>query len=97
MAIKVSNVNKSFKEVQAVKNLNLEISSGESVALLGPNGAGKTTLVEMIQGVQHPDSGEIQIRDETQRQTSKNNLSPFYTPPGRNTATACLSVHPFTQ
>jgi len=39
----------------------MEVAEGEFVALLGPNGAGKTTLVEMIEGLQIPDSGEILI------------------------------------
>ena len=59
--IEVKNVRKSFKTVQAVKGINLNIGKGEYVALLGPNGAGKTTLVEMIEGIQKPDSGEITI------------------------------------
>lgn len=59
--IEVDNVWKSFKTVQAVKGLSLKIRKGEFVALLGPNGAGKTTLVEMIEGIQKPDSGEIRI------------------------------------
>ncbi len=59
--IEVKDVWKSFKTVQAVKGINLSISKGQFVALLGPNGAGKTTLVEMIEGIQMPDSGEITI------------------------------------
>ena len=59
--IEVKNVRKSFKTVQAVKDINLTINKGQFVALLGPNGAGKTTLVEMIEGIQKPDSGEILI------------------------------------
>lgn len=59
--IEVKNVWKSFKTVQAVKGINLKIPKGQFVALLGPNGAGKTTLVEMIEGIQKPDSGEITI------------------------------------
>jgi ABC-2 type transport system ATP-binding protein len=59
--IEVKEVWKSFKTVQAVKGLNLKIPKGEFVAILGPNGAGKTTLVEMIEGIQKPDSGEITI------------------------------------
>jgi ABC-2 type transport system ATP-binding protein len=59
--IEVKNVWKSFKTVQAVKGISLNIPSGQFVALLGPNGAGKTTLVEMIEGIQKPDSGEITI------------------------------------
>jgi ABC-2 type transport system ATP-binding protein len=59
--IEVKNVWKSFKTVQAVKGINLSIAKGQFVALLGPNGAGKTTLVEMIEGIQKPDKGEITI------------------------------------
>jgi ABC-2 type transport system ATP-binding protein len=59
--IEVKNVWKSFKTVQAVKGINLSIPKGQFVALLGPNGAGKTTLVEMIEGIQKPDKGEIEI------------------------------------
>jgi ABC-2 type transport system ATP-binding protein len=59
--IEVKEVWKSFKTVQAVKGINLNIRKGEFVALLGPNGAGKTTLVEMIEGIQKPDSGDITI------------------------------------
>jgi ABC-2 type transport system ATP-binding protein len=59
--IEVKNVWKSFKTVQAVKGINLQIPKGQFTALLGPNGAGKTTLVEMIEGIQKPDTGEITI------------------------------------
>src|ERR1035437_7316219 len=59
--IEVKNVWKSFKTVQAVKGIDLNIPEGQFVALLGPNGAGKTTLVEMIEGIQKPDKGEIAI------------------------------------
>ncbi len=59
--VEVRKVKKSFKEVQAVKGVSLNIKPGEFLALLGPNGAGKTTLVEMIEGIQHPDEGEILI------------------------------------
>jgi ABC-2 type transport system ATP-binding protein len=59
--IEVKNVWKSFKTVQAVKGIDLKIPKGQFVALLGPNGAGKTTLVEMIEGIQKPDKGDITI------------------------------------
>ena len=59
--IDVRFVHKSFKTVHAVKGLSLKIYPGQFVALLGPNGAGKTTLVEMIEGIQRPDSGDIFI------------------------------------
>ena len=60
--IQVENVRKSFRNVKAVRGINLKVFPGEFVAVLGPNGAGKTTLVEMIEGVQKPDEGTILIK-----------------------------------
>jgi len=61
MIIEAREVYKSFKSVDAVQGISLGIAQGQFVALLGPNGAGKTTLVEMIEGIQKPDKGEILI------------------------------------
>lgn len=63
--ILVKNVKKYFKDVKAVDGIDLSINKGEYVALLGPNGAGKTTLVEMIEGIQKPDGGEIIINGKS--------------------------------
>jgi ABC-2 type transport system ATP-binding protein len=63
--LKITNVVKHFKDVKAVDGIDIEIKKGEYVALLGPNGAGKTTLVEMIEGIQKPDAGEILIEQKT--------------------------------
>jgi ABC-2 type transport system ATP-binding protein len=60
-AITVTNLYKSFKDVKAVNGVSIDVAEGEFIALLGPNGAGKTTLVEMIEGLQHPDSGEVKL------------------------------------
>ena len=60
--ITVADVRKSFGNVHAVKGVDFALARGEYVALLGPNGAGKTTLVEMIEGIRHPDHGEILIK-----------------------------------
>jgi ABC-2 type transport system ATP-binding protein len=60
--IEVKNVRKRFKKVKAVRGISLRVNKGEFIALLGPNGAGKTTLVEMIEGIQEPDEGEISIK-----------------------------------
>lgn len=59
--VKVDNVFKSFKTVKAVCGISFSIEPGQFLALLGPNGAGKTTMVEMIEGIQQPDSGSISI------------------------------------
>ncbi|RPI73731.1 MAG: ABC transporter ATP-binding protein [Desulfobacteraceae bacterium] len=61
VVIDVDCVTRTFKNVTAVDNLCLQLHAGEFIALLGPNGAGKTTLVEMIEGIQKPDQGEIVI------------------------------------
>lgn len=63
--IELTGVKKSFKDVHAVKGVDLSIQPGEFVGLLGPNGAGKTTLVEMIEGLQQPDEGVIRIAGKT--------------------------------
>jgi ABC-2 type transport system ATP-binding protein len=61
LLIEIKGVYKSFKDIQAVKGIDLLIQQGEFVGLLGPNGAGKTTLIEIIEGIQQPDAGEIRI------------------------------------
>jgi len=61
LSIKATNVKKYFKDIKAVDGLNLDVQPGEFIALLGPNGAGKSTLIEMLEGVQKQDSGEILI------------------------------------
>ncbi|MDX1958003.1 MAG: ABC transporter ATP-binding protein [Leptospiraceae bacterium] len=65
IAIELKDVRKAFKDVNAVNGVSFSIEEGEFVALLGPNGAGKTTLVEMIEGIQKPDKGSIQILGKT--------------------------------
>jgi len=59
-AISVCNLSKIYKSgFQALKNINLEIRSGEIFALLGPNGAGKTTLISIICGIVNKSSGTV--------------------------------------
>ena len=57
--LSAQEISKSFKLRKVVKNLSLEINSGEVVGLLGPNGAGKTTAFYMIVGLISADSGTI--------------------------------------
>lgn len=60
-AIKIQDIVKNFGNLRAVNSVSLEIEEGIFLGLLGPNGAGKTTLIEMIEGIQLPDSGTIKI------------------------------------
>jgi lipopolysaccharide export system ATP-binding protein len=55
----VSEISKSFKKRQVVKNVSLEVNSGQVIGLLGPNGAGKTTSFYMVVGLINPDEGDI--------------------------------------
>jgi spermidine/putrescine transport system ATP-binding protein len=68
--VELNNVSKIFSsrsgattdEVQAVKDLNLTIHSGEFFTLLGPSGCGKTTTLRLIAGFETPTSGEVMIQ-----------------------------------
>ena len=55
----IQNLRKSYKKNVVVKNVSLEISSGQIVGLLGPNGAGKTTTFYMIVGLIAAEHGNI--------------------------------------
>ena len=63
MKLTLINLNKSYKDKVAVKDISFEVNHGETIGILGPNGAGKTTLFYMIAGLIKCDSGEIRIED----------------------------------
>jgi sulfate/thiosulfate transport system ATP-binding protein len=64
MSIEIRNISKQFGDFQALRNVNLDIASGELVALLGPSGCGKTTLLRIIAGLETPDQGSIAFSGE---------------------------------
>lgn len=68
MRVTLSDIYKSFGNVEVVKGLDLEISEGEFLVLLGPSGCGKTTALRMVAGLESVTSGKISIgdRDVTQ-------------------------------
>lgn len=59
--LRIQNIKKSYKNKNVVKDISLEISSGEIIGLLGPNGAGKTTSFYMIVGLIQPEHGSILV------------------------------------
>jgi len=86
-ALKTLNLSKSFwkktswfgekEEIRSVKDLNLEVKKGESVAFLGPNGAGKSTSIKLICGILKPSEGNSWIEQY---------------PSGSNEANKCLGL-----
>jgi ABC-2 type transport system ATP-binding protein len=59
--IEVTNLSKSYGQIEALKGVSCQIDEGEIVGLLGPNGAGKTTLIKILAGYLQPDTGEARI------------------------------------
>ena len=59
--IELNELSKSFKNKQAVQDVNFKIRKGEIFGLIGKNGAGKSTLLKMIAGLIHPSVGKIQL------------------------------------
>jgi ABC-2 type transport system ATP-binding protein len=65
--VALRGITKRFGAVTAVDDLDLTIEPGEIVAFLGPNGAGKTTTVDMVLGLNRPDSGSVEVYGRTPR------------------------------
>lgn len=57
--IEVTGLDKSYGDVQALKEVSFKIAPGEIIGLLGPNGAGKTTIIKILTGYLQPDQGEV--------------------------------------
>lgn len=64
IAIQLKNITKTFGEVTANKNVDMDVRKGEILSVLGENGSGKTTLMNMIAGIYYPDEGRIYIDGE---------------------------------
>jgi putative spermidine/putrescine transport system ATP-binding protein len=62
--ISINNVTKKYDDFYALKNISLNITSGEFMTLLGPSGSGKTTLLMVLAGFTNPDSGSVKFGEE---------------------------------
>ena len=96
IALKVENVNKIYqqgsKKVEALKNISLEVKTGEIFGLLGPNGAGKSTFINILAGTVNKTNGFVNVwgfdLDKNPRQVRASlgivpqeiNVDPFFSP-----------------
>lgn len=60
-AVLIENLQKSYGDVQAVKDISFTVQPGEIFGLLGPNGAGKTTTIRCLCTLSKPDAGKIEV------------------------------------
>jgi sulfate transport system ATP-binding protein len=76
MSIEIRHVSKDFGNFHALRDVSLEIESGELVALLGPSGCGKTTLLRIIAGLETADNGRILFNghDTTDKHVRERNV-----------------------
>jgi ABC-2 type transport system ATP-binding protein len=63
-AVHVRRLSKSYGQLQAVREVNLDVGHGEVFAILGPNGAGKSTTIEILEGHRKRDSGYVSVLGE---------------------------------
>jgi len=59
----VKGLSKSYSDINALKNLSMEIEAGTLFGILGPNGAGKSTLIKILATLIEPDHGEVFINN----------------------------------
>jgi putative ABC transport system ATP-binding protein len=79
--VAISDLSKTFGEgetrVDAVRDVDLELTGGEIVLVMGPSGSGKTTLLSMLGGLLRPSAGEIRIDGVDIAGLSERELPPF--------------------
>ena len=72
--LKVSKIQTFYGNIQALKDVSIEIGEGEIVTLIGANGAGKSTTLMSISGVIKPRSGEIFFKDQSIHDMNSNDI-----------------------
>ncbi|MDZ4708127.1 MAG: ABC transporter ATP-binding protein [Saprospiraceae bacterium] len=65
--IRLEHIDKKYRKIQALDNINADFIAGQSISLIGPNGSGKTTLIKCILDLVRPDRGEILIHGKNNK------------------------------
>lgn len=68
--LSLRGIGKSYGPVVAVRDVDLDIYTGEVVAICGDNGAGKSSLIKMVSGAEEPTAGQMHMRGTPVRFTS---------------------------
>jgi simple sugar transport system ATP-binding protein len=66
----LQGISKSFGHVEALQNVDIDVSRGEIIGLVGDNGAGKSTLIKILSGLYQPDKGRILFEGQQRHITS---------------------------
>jgi len=83
--ISIQNISKSYKEVQAVRDISLEVKKGELFGLIGPDGAGKTTLMRILMTLFVQENGtakhnvfdlliDLKTKNQSEEKSEKNKI-----------------------
>ncbi|MBO7496369.1 MAG: ABC transporter ATP-binding protein [Salinivirgaceae bacterium] len=75
--ISISDIHKSYGDVEVLKGISLEVEKGEIVSIVGKSGAGKTTLLQIVGTLLRPDSGKVLIGGVDVTALSERELSKF--------------------
>ncbi|WP_425449002.1 ABC transporter ATP-binding protein [Dethiothermospora halolimnae] len=75
--IDILDLNKSYDEVEVLKNINLHIKKGEFISLIGPSGCGKSTLINIIAGLDPASSGQVLLDGKTIKGTDTDRIMVF--------------------
>ena len=77
--VELRGVSKSFRKgdeiITPLDNIDLDIEAGEFLSLMGPSGTGKSTLLNLVSGIDHPDSGTINVAGTDVTKLSRSKLA----------------------
>jgi putative glutamine transport system ATP-binding protein len=77
--IQVKGLNKSFKDLHVLKDIDLEVKEGEKLVIIGPSGSGKSTLIRCINHLEEPTAGEVYIDGDLVTKKNRNQMNKTYT------------------
>lgn len=75
--IKLKNINKSFDNMEILRDITLEVNKGELVSILGPSGSGKSTIFNILTDIINSDSGEKEINGDISYMYQKDTMVPW--------------------